>query len=73
MQDMRLTLLSESHGSSLKITKTVNVEQGSPIVNRQALSIETSLHAVECSQVVTGNIYNGLVDELVDRCRNESP
>ena len=57
---MGLTLLSESHGSSLEITKTVNVEQGRPIVHRQALSSETSLRAVGlgCSQVVNVRIHN---------------
>ena len=62
MQDMGLMLLSEAHGSLLEITKTVNVDQRRPIVNRQALSFEMSLRAVGCSQVVTGNIYNGLVE-----------
>ena len=38
---MGLTLLSESHGSSLKINKIINVDQGRPIINRQALSFET--------------------------------
>ena len=73
MQDMGLTLLSESHGSSLEITKTVNVEQGSLIVNRQSLSFETSLGPVGCSHIVNGRSYNGHVEQLVDRSRNESP
>ena len=38
---MGLTLLSESHGSSLEITKIINVNQGRPIIHRQALSFET--------------------------------
>ena len=67
------TLLSESHGSSLELTKTVNVEQGRPIVHRQALSFETSLRAVGCSQVVNGRIHNCLVEESVACRRNESP
>ena len=39
---MGLTLLSESHGSSLEITKTVNVDQGRPILIRQAVFFETA-------------------------------
>ena len=72
MQVMGLTLLLESHGSSLQKTKIANVDQGCPIVNKQTLSFETSLHAVGCSQVVNERIYNGLVEDLVDRSRNET-
>ena len=39
---MGLTLLSESHGSSLEITKTVNIDQGHPILIRQAMFFETA-------------------------------
>ena len=42
MQDIGLTLRSESHGSPLEITKIINVDQGRPIINRQALSFETA-------------------------------
>ena len=41
MQDMGHTLLSESQGSSLEINKIINVDQGRPIINRQALSFKT--------------------------------
>ena len=33
----------------------------------------SSFHAVGCSQVVDRRVYSGLVEELVDRSRNESP
>ena len=42
MQNMGLTLLSESHGRSLQITKTIDVDQGRPTINRHALSFETA-------------------------------
>ena len=42
MQDMGLTLLSESHGSSLEKTKIVNVDQGCPIIERQPAFFESA-------------------------------
>ena len=42
MQDMGLTLLSESHSSSLGKTKIVNVDQGCPIIKRQPALFETA-------------------------------